>query len=1087
VLKVYEDNQGCCVQVTSIENVTEQCVDTCFYDDGVYQAGFDKVGTDAWKLAMETLKCCKVETRVIACDPSKKFSQAVNQSCINGNCKDVVLKQKWLENQRYCDVQATTAIVPTNVTESGKFSFGCLGTPLWLMLLPVFCAPLLLYLLWWPISIMIAKFLLKNKGPIHGRKRRLLAKKAYDIMNEATQNAVAGDPRTQVFVATNIPCKTSAQNKIYTLDGHILDDPKKDKHKGHAAKVEEMKKQVQEKSGLPPAEQKLVYKGVELVDGTNIADYSIPTNSTIWLNPKARPIKIRARVKGSSKPQEFIIDADDSYSIAEVKQAIRDCKGLPITQQQLWMNGNELQAMVGLNDLGADGIPVLHLNPITGKMPIQLIDASGNVTTLQVKATHKIGNIKKRLEKDGLFVGEGRMVYEGEQMGDKDCLIDHDVPANGMVFLNPAKYSMPMKLPSGEIVNIDVDPSFTVGALKTKMFEYGVEITNMRIMMETDGENGAKSIMDMPDDQNLHQLGLTRYGASNETPLKPLLVNPIVVMDGQKIIPVDITPSMTVQEMKVKIQEATGLAPADQHIIYEPNSIVDGLNDSMKLSQYGITENGNATMYLNPNRLQVPVKMPDGQTHMISLDIADTVETLQKKIQDGAFGVPIPEQALFYDGKPLPKKGLIGGFFKEGHPILLNPITIDDGSGTLFPVDINMNGTVRELKIAIEAAKGTPVDGQQVCFRGQDMDEGKILASYGVGDSSRFATSDAKSAKVIYLNPKPFELSIKANNGETFNVPVDASYTIDQVRDTVAARSRTPIADVKLVHVAYGDSKVLETGTLHQFGIKSATKLYLNPENFRIFVKLPNNKVIVVEVNSCDVPWQVRKKAEPIARIGSLDETILVYGVEEMEETLCLADYEVVADSTIRVVSADSAKSTGDKKWADVDTGNLFRGQAGRIKVDYGPEGLALPQQAEAPDAASGLAKFKAKAQAIKAIKAMGGQVPTAAPEEIDISDAEQDEAELEAKRRESRTYSMIRAVAAEHVAAQKPNAFAKQPTYNKSLMNLDEGVDKDDIDYKYTACLMKCCPCLAPKEEEEAPPAKTGAKLTVKPMSGLA
>jgi hypothetical protein len=81
------------------------------------------------------------------------------------------------------------------------------------------------------------------------------------------------------------------------------------------------------------------------------------------------------------------------------------------------------------------------------------------------------------------------------------------------------------------------------------------------------------------------------------------------------------------------------------------------------------------------------------------------------------------------------------------------------------------------------------------------------------------------------------------------------------------------------------------------------------------------------------------------------------------------------------------------------------------------------------------LAKFKAKAQAIKAIKAMGGQVPTAAPEEIDISDAEQDEAELEAKRRESRTYSMIRAVAAEHVAAQKPNGLAKQPTYNKSLM----------------------------------------------------
>jgi hypothetical protein len=55
-------------------------------------------------------------------------------------------------------------------------------------------------------------------------------------------------------------------------------------------------------------------------------------------------------------------------------------------------------------------------------------------------------------------------------------------------------------------------------------------------------------------------------------------------------------------------------------------------------------------------------------------------------------------------------------------------------------------------------------------------------------------------------------------------------------------------------------------------------------------------------------------------------------------------------------------------------------------------------------------------------------------------------------------------------------------PTDYFCLRNLDEGVDKDDIDYKYTACLMKCCPCLAPKEEEEAPPKKTGLKLTVKP-----
>lgn len=90
------------------------------------------------------------------------------------------------------------------------------------------------------------------------------------------------------------------------------------------------------------------------------------------------------------------------------------------------------------------------------------------------------------------------------------------------------------------------------------------------------------------------------------------------------------------------------------------------------------------------------------------------------------------------------------------------------------------------------------------------------------------------------------------------------------------------------------------------------------PVEFRINVKLPNKKVIVVEVSSSDLPWQVRKRAEPIACMGSLDETTLVYGVEEMEETLCLAVYEVVSDSTIRIVSKPQSQATGDEK----STGN---------------------------------------------------------------------------------------------------------------------------------------------------------------------
>merc|ERR1719240_2428466 len=37
-----------------------------------------------------------------------------------------------------------------------------------------------------------------------------------------------------------------------------------------------------------------------------------------------------------------------------------------------------------------------------------------------------------------------------------------------------------------------------------------------------------------------------------------------------------------------------------------------------------------------------------------------------------------------------------------------------------------------------------------------------------------------------------------------------------------------------------------------------------------------------------------------------------------------------------------------------------------------------------------------------------------------------------------------------------------------KAIQNADETLNTNDLNYKYTVCLMKCCPCLRPETEEE-------------------
>ena len=73
-----------------------------------------------------------------------------------------------------------------------------------------------------------------------------------------------------------------------------------------------------------------------------------------------------------------------------------------------------------------------------------------------------------------------------------------------------------------------------------------------------------------------------------------------------------------------------------------------------------------------------------------------------------------------------------------------------------------------------------------------------------------------------------------------------------------------------------------------------------------------------------------------------VDDTTCVYGVEEINEGKCLAEYDVVPDSTIRLAKGGSASADG-KKW-EVDAGGYFRGGGtSDIKVDYGASGIAPP------------------------------------------------------------------------------------------------------------------------------------------------
>jgi hypothetical protein len=168
----YIANLKCCKTKIQSSTTTQQCSTACVFNQGTYDRGINaSITSDAYKQAIATKKCCVVQECDKSCSP---LSANEKLECPDGKCANNATQSNYDSRLLCCEVATDSS-----VKFVGGEVFTPCGTPLLFLLLPLFFAPLALYILWWPVSILISKFLLKNKGPIHGRKRRLLAKKAY--------------------------------------------------------------------------------------------------------------------------------------------------------------------------------------------------------------------------------------------------------------------------------------------------------------------------------------------------------------------------------------------------------------------------------------------------------------------------------------------------------------------------------------------------------------------------------------------------------------------------------------------------------------------------------------------------------------------------------------------------------------------------------------------------------------------------------------------------------------------------------------------------------------------------------------------